>query len=1466
MKLSHKLISVILSVSMLLSMLVIPAGAAGASNVSIEVDKTEISVGDTVTVKIKNSAMSVISFAGGVSFDKEKFEIVSISGANASNPNVFALNSTDDFIPWVKATAAPTIELCSASGNVSMAVAGTAEASYKECTFITVVFKAIAAGTATFNAYEDSDGTDGFNTDHAGVQSSATVTIAAAHTHTYTEEIVSDATLKTPATTTSPAVYYKSCACGEISTTETFTYGNVLPAEDAFVLSVSDAEVTVGQTVTTTINIDQNPGVAAFGVYVDYDAEAMALESITTNGLFATEMPNEDPAYILAYSTTDNTKTGAYATLTFKVLVDCVPGEYAVTLRQENADDFAVNVNSDELPTVLDGGTITVVPKDPLVAHVESATIRSGKTVDVDIVIDENSGVAAFNFNVVYDTTVMTLETVTSSEMFANVVVNKDNNPPTVLVYQTDDSYATGTLATLSFLVNDDVEGDYTVSLAETGDAATDVAGVVVPTKYTSGTITVYNYILGDVNGDDKVSLPDLVKLARYFAKMETLTETNLEAADVNEDGKTTLPDLVKLARYFAKMDTLGGTNTASYASFAEGEDVEDVTEKFILSVQDSVPVTNGVEQTVTTTISIDQNPGVAAFGVYVDYDAEAMALESITTNGLFATEMPNEDPAYILAYSTTDNTETGAYATLTFKVPADCVPGEYAVTLRQENADDFAVNVNSDELPTVLNAGTITVLCGHAGLENVGEVEATCGTDGNIEYYSCPVCGKLFTDANATTETTLEAVTVSATGEHTYEWVIDDVNDKHYQKCSVCEAVTGSADHSYDAWMSDKAGMHSHKCGCGKVVTEACDSVPEDQLCNKAFECSKCGYLVKDKGEHTLTYTPVEGADEHTATCHCGYSATLACVAEADDDGDCTTPVLCKYCKQVLIAATTKHAFTGKWTRVENTKTHTTICENKDCTETSTEDCVAADDDGNCTTAVNCQRCGSVVIPAGAHDVTEWKQNEGEPKHSGDCDICRTVVTENCTGGTATCKDQAVCEKCVTSYGELDHTNHVDEDTEKDDWYSDKSNHWNECSCDSADKKINIDKHDFEWVVIKEATPEEDGEEQQICEVCKYEGKVRDLPFHKHDYTLYGSNDNYHWNVCTNEDGKCTQSIKDGSKEAHTASDWIIDREATTLREGSKHKECVVCERVLETAVIPELESMYDNWQWTVQQLLNRKFTIKATAGEGGSISDEGKSTVKYDRSKTYTITPDEGYEIEAVYVNGEDIGAVESYTFKHVKDDQTIEVVFVATDDADVAIDVIDEAIVEEAEAWVNPFIDIFDTDDYYAAIEFVYENGLFKGISDDQFAPELTMTRAMFVTVLGRLAGVDPEAYTETSFTDVVPGEWYAPYVEWAAENGIVLGYGDGTFGINDEITVEQAVVILARYAAYIEAYELADAVILADYEDVTDLSMWAVEAMAWALTNEVYEGIDGELCAKAPASRALIAEMLYNYVAE
>lgn len=113
--------------------------------------------------------------------------------------------------------------------------------------------------------------------------------------------------------------------------------------------------------------------------------------------------------------------------------------------------------------------------------------------------------------------------------------------------------------------------------------------------------------------------------------------------------------------------------------------------------------------------------------------------------------------------------------------------------------------------------------------------------------------------------------------------------------------------------------------------------------------------------------------------------------------------------------------------------------------------------------------------------------------------------------------------------------------------------------------------------------------------------------------------------------------------------------------------------------------------------------------------------------------------------------------------------------------------------------PFNDIAESDWYFEDVRYAYENGLMIGTSDSEFTPEQLVNRAMLVTILWRLEG-SPTVDAASDFTDVPDGEWYSEAVKWAAANGLVNGYGDGRFGPLDDLTREQIMAILNRYADY------------------------------------------------------------------
>ena len=180
--------------------------------------------------------------------------------------------------------------------------------------------------------------------------------------------------------------------------------------------------------------------------------------------------------------------------------------------------------------------------------------------------------------------------------------------------------------------------------------------------------------------------------------------------------------------------------------------------------------------------------------------------------------------------------------------------------------------------------------------------------------------------------------------------------------------------------------------------------------------------------------------------------------------------------------------------------------------------------------------------------------------------------------------------------------------------------------------------------------------------------------------------------------------------------------------------------------------------------------------------------------------------------------------------------------------------------------PFTDVVAGTWYYGAAAYAYNNGLFAGMTPTTFAPNATMTRAMLVSVLWRLAGA-PAPKAPNTFVDVPDGAWYTDAVTWAAENGVVSGIGGSRFDPSGFVTREQTAEILYNYA-HSKGYDVSARADLTAFPDAGSVSGWAENALSWANAAGLINGTvrDGQtiLDPQGSASRAQVAMILMNYV--
>ena len=250
--------------------------------------------------------------------------------------------------------------------------------------------------------------------------------------------------------------------------------------------------------------------------------------------------------------------------------------------------------------------------------------------------------------------------------------------------------------------------------------------------------------------------------------------------------------------------------------------------------------------------------------------------------------------------------------------------------------------------------------------------------------------------------------------------------------------------------------------------------------------------------------------------------------------------------------------------------------------------------------------------------------------------------------------------------------------------------------------------------------------------------------------------------------------------------------------------------------------------------------YTIKTTAGAGGSISPSGNVSVREGRDRTFTITPDKGYAISNVKIDGKSIGAVKSYTFENVRRTHTIEVIFMKAN----------------GNPQTGVFVDVATGSYYEDAVDWAVENGITKGTDDTHFSPDGICTRAQAVTFLWRAAGSPKPEIRTMPFTDVPVGSYYYDAVLWAVGNGITKGTSDTTFSPNMTCTRAQIVAFLWRS-------EKSPAAGTANpFADVKSTAYYA-DAVLWAVKENITKGTTSTTFSpNADCTRAQIVTFLWR----
>ena len=486
---------------------------------------------------------------------------------------------------------------------------------------------------------------------------------------------------------------------------------------------------------------------------------------------------------------------------------------------------------------------------------------------------------------------------------------------------------------------------------------------------------------------------------------------------------------------------------------------------------------------------------------------------------------------------------------------------------------------------------------------------------------------------------------------------------------------------------------------------------------------------------------------------------------------------------------------------------------------------------------------CGAVVVAEGSHiyddekdatcNVCGYVRTITPPAHEhryGDWRKDGTNHWHECTDADCPNREESIKDKAAHVYTD-------DADTTCDtcgyertitppahkhrygDWRKDGTNHWHECT--------DADCPNREESIKDKAAHVYDNDADTTCNTCGYERTVTP-PAHEHIVTFDGNGGTSSVGSMTTTNQKLTSLPSASRSGSYSFDGWYTKKNGGT--------------NVTTATVFSANTTVYAHWTYTGGGGGSgySYYTIKATAGAGGSISPSGNVSVREGRDQTFTITPDKGYAVANVKIDGKSIGAVKSYTFENVSRTHTIEAIFMKAN----------------GNPQTGVFVDVATGSYYEDAVDWAVENGITKGTDDTHFSPDGICTRAQAVTFLWRTAGSPKPETRAMPFTDVPVGSYYYDAVLWAVENGITKGTSDTTFSPNMTCTRAQIVAFLWRS-------EKSPAAGTANpFADVKSTAYYA-GAVLWAVKENITKGTTSTTFSpNADCTRAQIVTFLWR----
>lgn len=331
------------------------------------------------------------------------------------------------------------------------------------------------------------------------------------------------------------------------------------------------------------------------------------------------------------------------------------------------------------------------------------------------------------------------------------------------------------------------------------------------------------------------------------------------------------------------------------------------------------------------------------------------------------------------------------------------------------------------------------------------------------------------------------------------------------------------------------------------------------------------------------------------------------------------------------------------------------------------------------------------------------------------------------------------------------------------------------------------------------------------------------------------------------------TVNYKLASLPTPTRSGYVFDGWFTQETDGEKV--------TTDTVFIAET-TIYAQWS-DVPTPVSPSYRVTVEDTVNGE-AESSRSWASKGTTITLTVVPDDGYELASLTItksNGDEVQFTDKgngkFTFTMPGSNVTVEAIFKAITPG------YDDCPQDET-CPIWPFTDASTTVWYHDGVHFCIDEGLMEGYGGDLFGPNDTLSRAQLCQIVYNMEG-QPDVTGDSVFTDVADGAWYADAVTWAAENGIVGGYGNGKFGPDAPITREQLAAILYRYAQS-KGYDTTQGgMAIREYADFEQISDYAVEAMTWAVNTGLISGTSTTtLSPQGLATRAQVATILMRFI--